>query len=343
VVGALVVPFFLAAVLAGEIIGKAALLFQLGRLVGRSTGRSFVPLAGVLVGALLMTLLYLVPFFGLLVNTVTNFWALGAASLALTARFRRESPKPAPDSGRPPGFPTPGPGPVPSHPPAPSGTPGIIAAPALLAVTTVPPSVTHSTEPASPVDVAAPFQVPASDSVSITAGPLPDPSAPATPEPARPIPHFVPPSSAAPAPAAPPTPPEALTLPRAGFGRRFLASVIDWIVLPFSSFILLEALLHFHGSPFPLVWIFFAAYFAGFYVWKNTTLGGLILGLKVVRLDGRRIDYPCAIVRTLGTVLSVLIGGIGWFSCIWDKERQAWHDKLAGTVVVRVEKMPPLV
>ena len=120
-----------------------------------------------------------------------------------------------------------------------------------------------------------------------------------------------------------------------------MASALDWILVIF--LLCMPPLRHLHYGPGFIFFLLAAAYFVGFYIWKNTTLGGLVLGLKVVRLDGRRIDFPCAIVRTLGTFFSVLIGGIGWFWCIWDKERQAWHDKLAGTVIVRVEKMPPLV
>ena len=89
--------------------------------------------------------------------------------------------------------------------------------------------------------------------------------------------------------------------------------------------------------------LLFLAYFIGFYVWRGTTLGGLVLGLKVVRLDGRPIDFACALVRGLGAVFSGIAAGLGFFWCAWDTERQTWHDKLAGTVVVRVEKMQPLV
>ena len=46
------------------------------------------------------------------------------------------------------------------------------------------------------------------------------------------------------------------------------------------------------------------AYFVGFYAWKGTTLGGIVLGLKVVRLDGRKMDFACALVRTLGAMFS---------------------------------------
>jgi uncharacterized RDD family membrane protein YckC len=34
---------------------------------------------------------------------------------------------------------------------------------------------------------------------------------------------------------------------------------------------------------------------------------------------------------------------VGFLWIIWDAEKQAWHDKIAGTVVVRLPKAAPLV
>lgn len=366
-------PFFIAAVLAGELVGKAALLVQLGRLLGRSVNRSFPPLVAMLAGGLLMTLLYLTPYLGMLVNTVTNFWAVGAATLALSARFRKESPKPftpttpppptppsGPDNG-PGSGPGPKPSPVVSESPAVSPTAlGIVSAPAaaaatvpaLLAVTTPEPTRIE----AAPIDVASSVSIPVpttpteaptpvtigpSDSSPFQSTPAPAPTAPEPDHP--PVGEPLPPRSTfggsgfAGSTAFRPVS-DALTLPRASFGLRFAASVLDWVLL---GFIVHNTFLH-HLPNF-LLWMLAAATFAGFYVWKGATLGGLVLRLKVVRLDGRRIDFPCALVRTCTTFFSVLFGGIGWLWCLWDKDRQAWHDMLAGTVVVRVEKVQPLV
>ena len=62
-----------------------------------------------------------------------------------------------------------------------------------------------------------------------------------------------------------------------------------------------------------------------------------------VRLDGKPIDFPTALVRSLGTFFGVAALGLGYFWAAWDEERQGWHDKLAGTVVVRVPKVESLV
>ncbi len=131
-----------------------------------------------------------------------------------------------------------------------------------------------------------------------------------------------------------------LLLPRVGLGRRAAAGFLDLVVI---AFIVHGRVLGWLPDRDFLHLLLFLGYFVGMHLWRATTLGGLVLGLKVVRLDGRRIDFPCAIVRALGSIFSGMVGGLGFFWCAWDAEHQTWHDKLAGTVVVRVEKMPPLV
>src|SRR6185295_11519659 len=81
-----------------------------------------------------------------------------------------------------------------------------------------------------------------------------------------------------------------------------------------------------------------AAYAAAMWRLRGTTIGGIICGLKVVRLDTRELDWPTAIVRTLGCFLSAAAAGLGFFWVAFDDEKQSWHDKIAGTTVVRVPK-----
>lgn len=82
----------------------------------------------------------------------------------------------------------------------------------------------------------------------------------------------------------------------------------------------------------------------GAVMWKlrGSTIGGLALDLRVVRLDGRPIEWETAIVRALGCFLSLFVFGLGFIWIAIDSQRQAWHDKIAGTVVVRVPKGTPL-
>jgi uncharacterized RDD family membrane protein YckC len=167
------------------------------------------------------------------------------------------------------------------------------------------------------------------------AEPVPPVAEAAFTEPVRPVepPPFREPAFA---PAAPANPvlPEAMTLPRVGFKDRFLATCIDWILL---------ALVCGPSGVMSYFMILFPLYFACMWVWRQTTFGGIVLRLKVVRLDGRRMDWPTAAVRAIGALFGSVVGGLGYFWSGWDSEKQGWHDKVAGTVVVKVDKVQPLV
>jgi uncharacterized RDD family membrane protein YckC len=63
------------------------------------------------------------------------------------------------------------------------------------------------------------------------------------------------------------------------------------------------------------------------------TVGMMLLGLRVVRADGRKPGVLRAAVRTLAYALSfILMLGFIWIAI--DNRRQAWHDKIARTFVV---------
>jgi len=68
-----------------------------------------------------------------------------------------------------------------------------------------------------------------------------------------------------------------------------------------------------------------------------------VCGLRVVRLDERELDWPTTVVRALGCFLSLAVAGLGFVWVVFDPERQSWHDKIAGTVVVRAPKGASLV
>ncbi|MCC5024108.1 MAG: RDD family protein [Candidatus Synoicihabitans palmerolidicus] len=98
---------------------------------------------------------------------------------------------------------------------------------------------------------------------------------------------------------------------------------------------MLEAKYFDPGEYFPL---FAAVYFIVMWSLKGTTIGGIVLGLKVVRLDDNSLDWSVALVRGLGSFLSLFILGLGFIWVAFDPEHQSWHDKIAGTVVVHMPK-----
>ena len=165
--------------------------------------------------------------------------------------------------------------------------------------------------PEAPTDSGAPVDVPA------TAADAAPPEA-ATAEP--PPPASAPPASDAPR--------DLSVYPRAGFGSRVGALALDVLLLGIAG-----ALLHVEDG-----WMFLliVVYHVGFWAWKGTTIGGIVCHLRVVRSDGTPLRFTEALVRGLSAIISVAVAGLGWFWMLWDPGRQTWHDKIAGTIVVRV-------
>ena len=176
-------------------------------------------------------------------------------------------------------------------------------------------------------------------------GPATSPSPyPGTPPPASPdagSPGAASPAAAAPGPASPQAAaaapaPQSITsaLPRAGFWIRMVALLLDFLLIGFCV-----SVLHAHH----IMLLVLATYGAIMWKLRGTTIGGIVCDLRVVRLDGRNVDWETAIVRALSCFLSLAVAGLGFFWIAFDGQNQAWHDKIAGTVVVRVPKGVPLV
>ena len=140
-----------------------------------------------------------------------------------------------------------------------------------------------------------------------------------------------------PVPAVPSAVPPALSpmseaaLPRAGFWLRMVALLVDAILIG----IVIRS-----GRFFLPV---LAVYGAVLWKLKGSTVGGIIFGLKVVRHDGRPMDWATAAVRALACFFSLIFLCLGFIWIAFDPEKQGWHDKIAGTVVIRLPKGMSLV
>lgn len=70
-------------------------------------------------------------------------------------------------------------------------------------------------------------------------------------------------------------------------------------------------------------------------LWKGRTPGKRLFGLRVVRLDGSAITWWGSLERYGGYAAGFATGLLGFLQVLWDANRQATHDKIAGTVVIR--------
>ncbi len=120
--------------------------------------------------------------------------------------------------------------------------------------------------------------------------------------------------------------------PRASFLDRLAAFALDCMLVAIANAIL-DMSRH-DGFFFFLL----LTYHIAFWAWRGTTLGGIICNLRVIRTHGAELRPADAVVRGLSSMFSIAALGIG---CLWmlqDPERQMWHDKIAGTLVVKVPR-----
>jgi uncharacterized RDD family membrane protein YckC len=147
----------------------------------------------------------------------------------------------------------------------------------------------------------------------------------------------------------------------AGFWLRFVALIIDQLLLYFVVMILLlpfaasvgmgmrgmatgrppdlQALLPMIHVMFRLAllriivhWLYYSLLESS--AWQGT-LGKKALGLEVTDLDGSRISFGRATGRFFAKFISAIILGIGYIMAGFTEKKQALHDILAGTLVIR--------
>lgn len=268
IVGLVVVPFVLCALVVAALVGKVAAARWVGASVVRRdpvTDESRMhALVAFVLGSAVITAAYMVPLLGFIVWALSGALGVGAAALAFVAAYRRENPSP-------PGIALPGP-PVFSQ----------------------------------PVDVA-----PIAGASAVAGGPSPG----AGPQPST---------------------SDLTSFPRASFRDRLAAFVLD-IFLVVLAYQMLDVFRRDNT-----VFLVLLVYHIAFWAWKGATIGGIICQLRVVRVDGAPLRLADALVRGLSSLFSLAVLGIG---CLWilrDPDRQAWHDKVAGTYVVKVPRNWPL-
>lgn len=134
----------------------------------------------------------------------------------------------------------------------------------------------------------------------------------------------------------------------AGLGRRAVAFVLDSLIYGLVWVVTLQLVL----GPEALIRYGEAGYRAHFgmivlenalpalatvlfWVLAGATPGKFLTGCEIRCLStGRRPGPVRAVLRYVGYLVSALPLGLGFLWVIWDRRKQGWHDKIAGTVVV---------
>ncbi|MFN3712507.1 MAG: RDD family protein [Alcanivoracaceae bacterium] len=140
--------------------------------------------------------------------------------------------------------------------------------------------------------------------------------------------------------------PDSIQLAYAGFWIRTGASLIDTILILMvtspllymfygSSFLLSE---DFIQGPADVVisYVFPAVASVLFWIYKSATPGKMLMGIRIVDAKtGGKCSPGQLVGRYLGYYPSMLVLMLGFIWVAFDKRKQGWHDKLAGTLVVK--------
>jgi len=126
---------------------------------------------------------------------------------------------------------------------------------------------------------------------------------------------------------------------KAGFWIRVLAILIDSVVL-FVINIILAAILNSSttgrsGIQTLLGLIYYVYFWSSASPWPGQTIGNKLLNIRVIKTDGSDLSIVVALLRYVGLVISVLVISIGVIWAAFDPNKQGWHDKIAGTYVVK--------
>lgn len=149
--------------------------------------------------------------------------------------------------------------------------------------------------------------------------------------------------------------PQPATTVYAGFWRRFLAVLIDTIVLAIGGAIIggifgailgivlgvsgadletIQALAGFLGNIIGIVlnWLYYTLLESSS---KMATLGKMAIGIVVTDPNNNRMTFGKANGRYWGKIISAIILFIGFIMAGFTQKKQALHDIMAGTLVVK--------
>lgn len=141
----------------------------------------------------------------------------------------------------------------------------------------------------------------------------------------------------------------------AGFWRRFVAAIIDTFVLSI-ALVIIKSLsvgnqngvsIEMFDDLTPLAnggsWRDNLLYFLLNLIYSaslesskyQATIGKMAMGIRVVNTEGNRLTSKKAIVHYLSKIISAVILMIGYIMAAFDSKKQALHDKISNTYVIK--------
>ena len=131
-----------------------------------------------------------------------------------------------------------------------------------------------------------------------------------------------------------------------GFWRRFAANFLDGTILGIAYKLVNTVLLaiasltgtaYLGFSNWMLCTIIFWTYMIWFKGFKGATPGYNVFGIRIISIHGTQVSIKQIIVRVISSFFSAIPLGLGYIWIAVDANRQAWHDKIAGTYVIKAD------
>ncbi|MGB7002203.1 MAG: RDD family protein [Halobacteriota archaeon] len=125
---------------------------------------------------------------------------------------------------------------------------------------------------------------------------------------------------------------------KAGAGTRLVSYIIDviilWVIGAIVGFIFMAFGAGYVAASIVIGILISLGYFTYFFG-NGQTPGMKVMKIKLCGTDGTYpIGYGKGFLRWIGMLISALVIYIGFLWILIDKDKQGWHDKIAGTYVV---------
>ena len=108
----------------------------------------------------------------------------------------------------------------------------------------------------------------------------------------------------------------------ADFWERFLARFIDILIIALPQICI----------PIIPAWLYWSIQQSGD---SQATIGQSAFNIKVLSIDGKRVNFGQATGRYFGVLLNILTFFIGYLMFFMNDKKQCLHDYIAGTIVVK--------
>lgn len=133
---------------------------------------------------------------------------------------------------------------------------------------------------------------------------------------------------------------------KAGFLRRLMAGIYDWLLVIGLMMILSvpvvalldDAIRPGHWAYRVALVLIATGFFTGFWSYGGQTLGMKAWRLQIVSLDGSRVAPAMALQRFLYAWVAAIPAGLGFLWLLWDRDQLSWHDRWSRTTIELLPK-----